>query len=192
MPDQVKQAAQDAKTEQRKVADEAKQDARDEKFQRTQEQMLERMLSIAASGNRSELHATGYANPGPRTRSVARNLPPSYAGNDSDEHESENRKSRHRKQEKQIEPLEKWTRTKVKEALKAVELESLHEKIGTKGLSSGLGLSQITSEADLLTELGDYIKSGEICNIDVKSLYTLIVQWKKVDSLYANACACTH
>jgi hypothetical protein len=180
--DGMKIAAKEAKAESQRVLDQFKQDARDEKQQRNQETMMARMINTC-SGNLSQQalnsfqQATSFSNFGPRTRSSSRSY--LVGSNDFDDHANGEEKLKKP-------PLKDWNSTQVKTELKAVELDQLHEYLATRGLGNGLGLCQITSEDQLLHELKSFIEAGQMYNIHVKSLFALIVEWKKVDSLHAN------
>ena len=76
--------------------------------------------------------------------------------------------------------------------LVAVDLDGIHELLAAKGLDTGLGLSQITTQEQLRDELTESWNQGLIGNIRLKSLFSLICCWKKVVFLRANACACVH
>ncbi len=193
----LKSQAADAKTESSRLAAEVKQDARKEKQQQNQKNLFDRMCNINGQSQYPN-YPGNYADPGARTSRNPKKK--RYANQDYDsDNEVENyppSKNPRASSPKQVAqpplPLARWSKEKIRGILEGYNLEHLHQFLIAKGLGQGLGLSTITSEAHLVEELAEFVTSKKMNNINVKSLFTLISQWKKVDSLRNKSCACAH
>ncbi len=191
----MRSQAIETKAESARLTAEAKQEFRDQKQQMNQDRHMEKICSINSMYSQFQNRPSSYAEHEPHPRSKRKHRPSQYQDEESeDDMDQPRRKGRESNPKKQsaVLALSKWSREKVQAELEVADLQKIYEHISEKGLGTGLGLSTISSEDMLQKELAEFVTSKQMCNIQVKSLFTLITAWKKVDFLRANACAWQH